>query len=138
VLTAPNAEGKLTIRFGLMKMTVSLADIESLDGKKPEVLQKQQKASSSASKQSVSDAPTVRTESNTLDIRGYRVNQAESQLENAIRSQNSGALWVIHGKGTGKLRQGVQEFLKQHPQVKRYEAAPQNEGGSGVTVVYLQ
>jgi len=138
VLTAPNAEGKLTIRFGLMKMTVSLADIESLDGKKPEVPQKQQKAASSASKQSVSDAPTVRTEGNTLDIRGYRVNQAESQLENAIRSQTSGALWVIHGKGTGKLRQGVQEFLKQHPQVERYEAAPQNEGGSGVTVAYLK
>ncbi|MDR9402307.1 MAG: Smr/MutS family protein, partial [Halothece sp. Uz-M2-17] len=85
-----------------------------------------------------SDAPTVRTESNTLDIRGYRVAQAESQLENAIRSQTRGALWVIHGKGTGKLRQGVQEFLKQHPQVERYETAPQNEGGSGVTVAYLK
>ncbi|AFZ43933.1 MutS2 family protein [Halothece sp. PCC 7418] len=138
VLTAPNAEGKLTIRFGLMKMTVSLADIESLDGKKPELPQKQQKASTSTPKKSASEAPTVRTESNTLDIRGYRVAQAESQLENTIRSQNRGALWVIHGKGTGKLRQGVQEFLKQHPQVERYETAPQNEGGSGVTVAYLK
>jgi DNA mismatch repair protein MutS2 len=138
VLTAPNAEGKLTIRFGLMKMTVSLADIESLDGKKPELPQKQQKASASTPKKAASEAPTVRTESNTLDIRGYRVAQAESQLENAIRSQTSGALWVIHGKGTGKLRQGVQEFLKQHPQVERYETAPQNEGGSGVTVAYLK
>lgn len=138
VLTEPNAEGKLTIRLGLMKMTVSLADIESLDGKKPELPQKQQKASTSTPKKAAAGAPTVRTESNTLDIRGYRVAQAESQLENAIRSQTSGALWVIHGKGTGKLRQGVQEFLKQHPQVERYETAPQNEGGSGVTVAYLK
>ncbi|NBD17936.1 MAG: endonuclease MutS2 [Cyanobacteria bacterium] len=138
VLTEPNAEGKLTIRLGLMKMTVSLADIESLDGKKPELPQKQQKASTSTAKKPASGAPTVRTERNTLDIRGYRVAQAESQLENAIRSQTSAALWVIHGKGTGKLRQGVQEFLKQHPQVERYETAPQNEGGSGVTVAYLK
>lgn len=136
VLTAPNAEGKLTIRLGLMKMTVSLADIESLDGKKPELPQKQKTASSSQ-KKVTSHAPTVRTESNTLDIRGYRIPQAESKLEDAIRSQNSGALWVIHGKGTGKLRQGVQEFLKQHPQVERFETAPQNEGGNGVTVAYL-
>ncbi len=137
VLTAPNSEGKLTIRFGLMKMTVSLEDIESLDGKKPELPQKQ-KASTSAQKKSASNAPTVRTENNTLDIRGYRVAQAESQLENAIRSKNSGALWIIHGKGTGKLREGIQEFLKQHPQVERYEIAPQNEGGNGVTVAYLK
>ena len=137
VLTAPNAEGKLTIRFGLMKMTVSLEDIESLDGKKPDLPQKQKPAASTSSKTPVSDAPTVRTEQNTIDIRGYRVAQAESQLENAIRSQNSGALWVIHGKGTGKLRQGVQEFLKQHPQVKRFETASQNEGGAGVTIAYL-
>lgn len=137
VLTAPNAEGKLTIRFGLMKMTVSLEDIESLDGKKPELPQKQ-KASVSSQKKPANNAPTVRTESNTLDIRGYRVAQAESQIENAIRSQNSGALWVIHGKGTGKLREGVQEFLKQHPQVERFETAPQNEGGNGVTVAYLK
>lgn len=139
VLTLPDADGKLTIRFGLMKMTVSLADIESLDGQKPELPQKQQKSSSAnVSKQVTSEAPTIRTEQNTLDIRGYRVAQAETQLENAIRSQTSGTLWVIHGKGTGKLRQGVQEFLKQHPQVERFETAPQNEGGNGVTVAYLK
>jgi len=138
VLTLPDTDGKLTIRLGLMKMTVSLTDIESLDGKKPELPQKQQKSASvTSSKTPASQAPTVRTQQNTLDIRGYRVAQAESQLENAIRSQSSGALWVIHGKGTGKLRQGVQAFLKQHPQVERFETAPQNEGGNGVTVAYL-
>ena len=136
ILTAPNAEGKLTIRLGMMKMTVSLADIESLDGKKPELSQKQQKATTP--KKTANEAPTVRTESNTLDVRGYRVSPAESQLENAIRSQNGGALWIVHGKGTGKLRQGVHEFLKQHPQVERFELAPQNEGGNGVTIAYLK
>lgn len=136
VLTAPNPEGKLTIRLGMMKMTVSLGDIESLDGRKPEPPPKQQKATTP--KKTTNEAPTVRTESNTLDIRGYRVSPAESQLENAIRSQNGGALWIVHGKGTGKLRQGVHEFLKQHPQVERFELASQNEGGNGVTIAYLK
>ncbi|MFM6372805.1 MAG: Smr/MutS family protein, partial [Microcystis panniformis] len=44
---------------------------------------------------------------------------------------------IIHGKGTGKLRQGVHDFLSRHPQVKRFQLAPQNEGGSGVTIAYL-
>jgi len=136
VLTPPNAEGKLTVRFGVMKMTVSLEDVESLDGKKPEMPQKTK--ASSTSKPATTEAPKVRTEQNTVDIRGYRVSQAETQLENAIRSQNKGAVWIIHGKGTGKLRQGVHEFLKQHPQVERFELASENEGGSGVTVAYLK
>ncbi|MDJ0574388.1 MAG: Smr/MutS family protein [Xenococcaceae cyanobacterium MO_234.B1] len=44
----------------------------------------------------------------------------------------------MHGKGTGRLRQGVHDFLQRHPQVDKYELAPQQEGGSGVTIVYLK
>ncbi|MEA5419324.1 Smr/MutS family protein, partial [Spirulina sp. CCNP1310] len=81
----------------------------------------------------------VRTETTTLDIRGQRVGQMETALEAAIqRALNAGILWIIHGKGTGKLRQGVQDFLTLHPQVERFELAPQNEGGAGVTIAYLQ
>ena len=47
-------------------------------------------------------------------------------------------MWIIHGKGTGRLRQGVHEFLKSHPQIERFELAPQNEGGAGVTIAYLK
>ena len=72
-----------------------------------------------------------------MDIRGTRVADAEVNLENAI-AQGTGALWIIHGKGTGRLRQGVQEFLKQHSQVERFELAPQNQGGAGVTIAYLR
>jgi DNA mismatch repair protein MutS2 len=80
----------------------------------------------------------IRTSTNTIDIRGARVAEAEPDLEKAIsRATNSGMLWIIHGKGTGKLRDGVHQFLELHPQVKRFELAPQNEGGSGVTIAYL-
>jgi len=60
------------------------------------------------------------------------------ELERAIATAQPGAIWVIHGHGTGKLRQGVQEFLKRHPQVERFEAADQSDGGTGVTVAYIK
>jgi DNA mismatch repair protein MutS2 len=64
---------------------------------------------------------------------------AETEIERAIgRAYQSGILWVIHGKGTGKLREGVHEFLSHHPQVDRFELAGEKDGGSGVTIAYLK
>jgi DNA mismatch repair protein MutS2 len=81
----------------------------------------------------------VRTSQNSLDIRGDRVEEAQPKLDTAInRALSLGILWIIHGKGTGKLRQGVHDFLKNHPLVERFELAAQNEGGSGVTLAYLK
>lgn len=134
VLTTPDESGELTVRFGLMKMKVPLADIESLDGKKAAMPAKQKPAPTAAA--TAQPAPTVRTSQNTVDLRGSRVADAEVELEKAI-AQGRGAIWIIHGKGTGRLRQGVHEFLERHPQVERFELAPQNEGGAGVTVAYL-
>jgi len=45
---------------------------------------------------------------------------------------------IVHGKGTGALRTGITEFLKNHRSVKSYEFAPQNQGGNGATVVKFQ
>jgi DNA mismatch repair protein MutS2 len=138
VLTNPDEDNELTVRFGLMKMTVSLADVESLQGEKAELPTKPKPAPEPTPAPAPAPAPTIRTESNTLDIRGKRVPDAEVELERAIVSARSGAIWIIHGHGTGKLRQGVHDFLKQHPQVTRFELADQSEGGSGVTIAYLQ
>ncbi len=140
VLSTPDSDGELFVRFGLMKMNVSLGEIESLDGKKAEVSVKQKSSSVPAQAASKKNAPTVRTSQNTVDIRGERVADAERQLDDGIASiaVSGNVIWIIHGKGTGRLRQGVQEFLRQHPQVERFELAPQNEGGAGVTVAYLK
>ena len=129
---------QLTVRFGLMKMTVGVEEIESLDGKKVEPIAK---AKTTKKSPAITKAKpvAVRTSQNTLDIRGSRVANAEVDLESAIaQATESGMLWIIHGKGTGRLRQGVHEFLQRHPQVEKYELASQKEGGSGVTVVYLK
>lgn len=156
VLTAPNDANELTVRFGLMKMTVALADIESLDGEKPlqpekpaaknqEVVGKNKHDTVRLSAQvearnpalDTSPAPVIRTSHNTLDIRGSRVADAEPAIDKAL-SGSEATLWIIHGHGTGKLRQGVHAFLQQHPLVDRYELASREEGGAGVTVAYLK
>ncbi len=140
VLSSPDSNGELAVRFGLMKMNVSLGEIESLDGKKAEVPTKQKSSPTSTQVASKKNAPTVRTSQNTIDIRGERVADAERELDDKIASiaVSGNVAWIIHGKGTGRLRQGVQEFLRHHPQVERFELAPQNEGGAGVTVAYLK
>lgn len=144
VLSSPNETGQFAVRFGIMKMTVSLEDIESLDGQKPE-LPKAKPASTSAtvSKDTVvtqsKPKPAIRTSQNTIDIRGWRVADAESEVEKAIQQAlSSGVLWIVHGKGTGKLREGVHGFLQQHPQVDRFELSDRSEGGAGVTIAYLK
>ncbi|ERN41541.1 MutS2 family protein [Rubidibacter lacunae KORDI 51-2] len=141
VLSQPDADGELTVRFGLMKMTVPLSDIESLDGKKAEMPAKATKfAAPVESPTAAKPLPTVRTERNTLDVRGSRVADAELAIDRALADQvtRSGALWIIHGKGTGRLRQGIQAYLQHHGLVKSYELAAQQDGGAGVTVAYLQ
>lgn len=137
VLTSPDEDGELTVRFGLMKMTVALADVESLDGKKAQVPAKA--APAPAKPPPPKSASTIRTSQNTIDLRGSRVADAEIEIDKAIsQAIEMGTLWIIHGKGTGRLREGVQEFLKRHSLVERFELAPQNEGGSGVTVAFLK
>ena len=136
------ADGEVTVKFGLMKMAIAVTEIESLDGKKvdlPPPKATVQPVKSSPVISEVKPNVTVRTSQNTLDIRGDRVDEAESKLEVAInRANNAAVLWIIHGKGTGKLRQGVQAFLSRHPQVERFELASQEEGGAGVTLAYLR
>lgn len=76
-----------------------------------------------------------------LDLRGERYENAllrtEKYLDDALLS-NYHQVSIIHGKGTGALRQGVQNYLKNHPRVKSYRYGEAGEGGHGVTVVELK
>ena len=139
VLSIDEEAEQLTVRFGIMKMNVGLVEIESLSGEKADTKPKATKKKPLSQTQRKKSAVLVRTSKNTLDIRGRRVDDAEMEINNAIaKAIESGVLWIIHGKGTGRLRQGVHEYLKRHSQVERFELASQKEGGAGVTLVYLK
>jgi len=82
----------------------------------------------------------VSTPSVQLDLRGCTVEEALGQLDRRLDTAlRAGLPWVrvIHGKGTGALRQAVREFLADHPLVDTYEAGGAREGGEGVTVAKL-
>jgi len=76
-----------------------------------------------------------------LDLRSQRADEAQDALERYLDSAFlAGLPWVriIHGRGTGKLRDMVRQALQGHPQVRSFEAGGDKEGGEGVTVVKLR
>ena len=75
-----------------------------------------------------------------LDLRGMRAEESIMELEKFLSEailSNADFLTIIHGKGTGVLRQVVHEFLNKFPQVVSFRLGEINEGGSGVTIVSL-
>jgi DNA mismatch repair protein MutS2 len=135
VLALAEDRRELTVRCGVMRLTVPLEAIEGLHGERaspPEVRVQVQGSRGMAGR-----GPEVRTARNTVDVRGLRVHEAEAVVEEALRGGN-GPVWVIHGIGTGKLKRGLRTWLEGVPDVERVSDAAQADGGAGCSVVHLR
>ena len=125
---------QLQVRCGVMRSTVELSAVESLDGRKPEPPQapvvqvKARRGSGSAG---------VRTARNTVDVRGMRVHEAEAAVEDVLRGAN-GPVWVIHGIGTGRLKRGLRDWLGSLNYIDRVVDADQGDGGAGCSVIWVR
>ncbi|MFD2613703.1 endonuclease MutS2 [Paenibacillus gansuensis] len=124
---------EVMVQLGIMKIKVKKSDLE-LVAAAPAAKPKQQvKATVKRSRDE-----NVRTE---LDLRGANLDEAIMEtdrfLDEAIMS-NLGSVYIIHGKGTGVLRTGIQEFLRKHKHVKSYRLGEYGEGGAGITVAELK
>ena len=76
--------------------------------------------------------------SNTLDLRGYKVEDALDSLEfylDKASLANLAMVTVIHGHGTGALKSAVRDFLSTSPYVAKYRPGEDSEGGDGVSIV---
>jgi DNA mismatch repair protein MutS2 len=131
------AEGgrELTVRCGVMRLTVPLEGIEGLHGEKPAPPPPEVRIK--AARGLGSRGPEVRTERNTVDVRGLRVHEAEAAVEEHLRTA-TGPVWVIHGIGTGKLKRGLRQWLTTVPYVERVADAAQGDGGAGCSVIHLR
>ncbi|EFI69273.1 endonuclease MutS2 [Lysinibacillus capsici] len=117
------------VQMGILKMKISDSDLEYIKPEKEPVLR------TAGVKNRNSH---VKLE---LDLRGERYEDAilrtEKYIDDALLS-NYGRVSIIHGVGTGALRQGIQSYLKKHKRVKSFRFGEVGEGGLGVTVVELK
>lgn len=119
------------VQLGSMKMKVDEASLEKIAGSSSE-----DKPESVISHRAA--RPRVKTQ---IDIRGERYEKGideVSQYLDAALLNNYETVTVIHGHGTGALREGVHKLLRKHPQVESFELAPANQGGTGATIVRLK
>ncbi|MGE7940514.1 endonuclease MutS2 [Lysinibacillus xylanilyticus] len=117
------------VQMGILKMKISDSDLEYIKPEKEPV----QRIAGVKNRNS-----QVKLE---LDLRGERFEDAiirtEKYIDDALLA-NYGRVSIIHGVGTGALRQGIQNYLKKHKRVKSFRFGEAGEGGFGVTIVELK
>lgn len=122
------------VQLGIMKMKVRLDDLELLSSAVKSSLQPIRHATTVKRTRD----ENIRSE---LDLRGTNLEEAIMATDRFIDEAflgNLGQIYIIHGKGTGVLRSGIQDYLRKHRYVKSYRLGNYNEGGAGVTVAELQ
>ena len=127
------ADGTLTLQAGIMKINAKPGEVRLVEGaKKPDF--KRVIAQSEAKLRATGIKPEV-------DLRGMMADEAVAATELFLDSAMMSSLntvTIIHGKGTGALRQAVHESLRRNKQVKDYRLGRYGEGETGVTIVTLK
>lgn len=133
VVTLPDKSGDLTVKVGIMKLKSNLSDLRLIKEEKP-------KKQARPSGVGMSNAKYMNV-SSELDLRGENIEDSiyilEKFLDDAILSSLT-QVRIIHGKGTGALRQGIHKYLRKQPRVESFALASYGEGDSGVTIVKLK
>ena len=129
VLKAPNDKGDIMVQAGIMKLKTHVSNLERTEEKRKE---KPKRGPSKLKAQ----AATME-----IDIRGSNaeegIMEVDIYLDNAFTSSLK-SVQIIHGKGTGILRNAIHRHLKTHPHVKSFRLGRYGEGESGVTIVELK
>jgi len=140
VLSAPDASGQAAVQVGILR--VMARPEELVLGEEDGESKAELKAMARDRRSGGVDVATGKTVSFSpeLDLRGLTVEDAlvrvEKYLDDAVLA-GADRVRLIHGKGTGALREGISAYLRRHRSVASFGVAPLNEGGDGVTVVSL-
>ena len=131
-ITKKLSDHEYEVQIGILKLKVSDRDIEktgTTKKKKPEVAVRS------------SRGLRANNASSELDLRGQRYEEAMTNLDRYIDSallSGLNTVTIIHGIGTGAIRNGVQQYLKRNKHVKSFNYANANEGGTGATIVQFK
>ena len=139
VLAAPKQDGRVYVQAGSIKMYAAKDDIiPSAEREADKETSKHSRKPVSSGDRIYSNASNVRAE---IDVRGMTVDEASEEIERKINdalTAGQDSFRVIHGKGTGALRRGVQSFLRSHNAVESIRDGSFGEGDLGGTVVKLK
>ena len=126
-------DGRWEAQVGLIKMTLEEQEFNLLKAEKEQQPKRKQV---NVVKRTNTKGPRAR-----LDLRGKRYEEAMEELDAFIDQallNNMAQVDIIHGIGTGVIREGVTKYLRRNKQVKSFGYAPQNAGGSGATIVVFK
>ena len=126
-------EGKIQVQTSLGKMYFEIDDIDIINNKITNSKTKKDYSSKKDFK--------VKSISSEINVIGQTVDEACFSIDKYLDTcylAGLNSIRIVHGKGTGALRKGIQEFLKTHPHVKSYRIGTYGEGEMGVTIVELK
>lgn len=126
-------DGRWEAQVGLIKMTLEEQEFNLLKAEKEQQPKRKQV---NVVKRANTAGPKAR-----LDLRGKRYEEAMEELDAFIDQallNNMAQVDIIHGIGTGVIREGVTKYLRRNKHVKSFGYAPQNAGGSGATIVIFK
>ena len=131
VSSLPDAKGDLFVQMGILRSKVNISDLELID---EVTIQTPSIARTSTGKIKMSKSASVSTEINLI---GMTVDEALAHLDKYLDDAylaHMPSVRIVHGKGTGKLREAVQRHLKRCKYVKTYRMGEFGEGDAGVTI----
>lgn len=130
VVSKPDSKGEVMVQAGIMKISVKLSDLRASKETKEAVKKKGREISLN-----------LKSVASSVDLRGMDSEEAlfttDKYLDEAYMA-GLNEVTIIHGKGTGVLRNSISDMLKRHPHVKKYRLGEYGEGGTGVTVAELK
>ena len=135
IMSLPDDKGNMTVQMGILKATVNIKDIMLIDDVK------KQKPSPKQRKYSSMYQAKAMNMSTTINVRGQNLDDAVMNVDKYLDDAFMAGLkevTVIHGRGEGILRTGLQQMMKRHKHVKAFRKGAYNEGGDGVTIVQLK
>ncbi|XP_050369996.1 uncharacterized protein LOC126788077 [Argentina anserina] len=146
VVEAPGDDGTVLVQYGKIKVRLKSNEIRAIPSSDktattnsaPRLKRQVRQSLTAESKDGeVSYSPAVQTSKNTVDLRGMRAEEASYNLDMAIAARESqSVLFVVHGMGTGVIKERALEILRKHPRVAKFEAeSPMNYG---CTVAYIK
>lgn len=133
VTSLPDAKGMLHVQMGILNSQVHISDLEIVDA--PAGYSAKNLQRTSKGKMKMGKAFSVRPEINLL---GKTVDEAVAELEKYLDDAyiaHLSPVRIVHGKGTGALRNGIHAYLKRQKHVKEFHLASFGEGDAGVTIV---